>query len=245
MKFSIVTVVLNDALNIEKTMMSVLNQSYSDFEYIIMDGGSTDGTLDIIKLIANNDSRIKWISELDLGIYDAMNKGIRLSHGLFINFMNSGDCFANNLILSKVHSELSQNTNVSVLYGSVEVVQGEQTRVINAFPKYKIRDFLPFCHQSVFVKKEILEKYPFSLDYKYASDYNQFVLISKNKNIIWLQVDDVYSRVTEGGVADNYRVFTAREYLKIIKIHYGRINLTNWLLFFKIYISKFILSKLF
>lgn len=237
MIFTIVTVVFNDVMHIEETIMSVLNQTYNNFQYLIIDGASTDGTLEIIKAIEKTDPRVDWISESDFGIYDAMNKGILRSRGDFINFMNSGDIFANNLVLKNAANNLIGNPLVSVLYGDVIVVSGSKIRHIKSSPKYRIRNFLPFCHQSVFARKDVLMENLFSLEYKYAADYNQFVSISKNKDIIWLQVDDIYSIVSEGGKADNHRVYTAKEYLKIVRFHYGGVNISNWLLFLKVILS--------
>ena len=237
-KFSIVTVVFNDVKNIENTMMSVLNQTHSEVEYIVIDGRSTDGTLEKIIELSRNNDRIRLISESDQGIYDAMNKGISHSNGEFINFMNSGDCFANNSVLSTVSKVLCENPKVDVLYGSVAVLSGDRLRVIKSSPKEKIRNFLPFCHQSVFVKKSVLNKFPFSLTYKYASDYDQFVSISKNQKILWSQHSDVFSSVTEGGAADYYRIVTAREYLEIARHHYGRANFSHWLLYLKVLLSR-------
>ena len=97
MKISVVTVCYNSVDSIEETMLSVLNQTYSDVEYIIIDGGSTDGTVDIIKKYA--DRLVYWVSEPDKGIYDAMNKGIAAATGDYINFMNSGDRFASTNVI--------------------------------------------------------------------------------------------------------------------------------------------------
>ena len=100
MKISVVTVCYNAADTIERTMLSVLNQTYHDIEYIIIDGGSTDGTVDIIRKYA--DKIAYWVSEPDKGIYDAMNKGIKVATGEWINFMNAGDYYYSNEVLKNV-----------------------------------------------------------------------------------------------------------------------------------------------
>ena len=105
MKYSIITINLNNSAGLRKTIESVVNQTFQDFEYIIIDGGSTDGSVDIIKEYS---SRIDyWVSEPDRGIYNAMNKGIVQAHGDYINFMNSGDCFSKNTILEEIYADLS------------------------------------------------------------------------------------------------------------------------------------------
>ena len=101
MKYSIITINYNNKDGLEKTILSVINQTCQDFEYIIIDGGSTDGSVDVIKKYAD---RIDyWVSEPDKGIYNAMNKGIIKAKGEYLNFMNSGDCFYDNEVLSNVY----------------------------------------------------------------------------------------------------------------------------------------------
>lgn len=100
-KISIITICYNSSKTIEQTILSVLGQTYQNYEYIVIDGGSTDGTVDILHKYSR---KINWISEPDRGIYDAMNKGIRLSKGEWLNFMNAGDCFASNDVLEKIFS---------------------------------------------------------------------------------------------------------------------------------------------
>ena len=101
---SVITVCYNAVANIEETMLSVLNQRYDKVEYIVIDGGSKDGTLDVIKKYANK--LAYWISEPDKGIYDAMNKGIAKATGDWINFMNAGDKFINEEVLNKRHYKI-------------------------------------------------------------------------------------------------------------------------------------------
>ena len=110
---SIITVVFNCEKYLEETIKSVINQTYDNIEYIIIDGGSSDGTLDIIKKY--EDKITYWVSEKDGGIYDAMNKGIELSHGEWINFMNGGDIFFNKTVIEDVF--LSNNfKNIDIVY---------------------------------------------------------------------------------------------------------------------------------
>ena len=112
-KITVVTVCYNAAVTIEKTILSVVGQTYNNIEYLIIDGGSKDDTLAIIKKYESNIS--KWISEPDKGIYDAMNKAIKMATGEWINFMNAGDCFATNDVLEKIFQENIPD-NVKFLY---------------------------------------------------------------------------------------------------------------------------------
>ena len=114
MKISVVTVCYNAADTIEKTMLSVLNQTYHDIEYIIIDGGSTDGTVEIIRKYA--DRIAYWVSEPDKGIYDAMNKGIKVATGEWINFMNAGDEFVDEGVIEKLFQNRTIDT-VGVVFG--------------------------------------------------------------------------------------------------------------------------------
>ena len=104
MKYSIITINYNNKDGLKKTIESVINQSCKDFEYIIIDGGSTDGSVDVIRQYAD---RINyWISEPDKGVYNAMNKGVAQAHGEYLNFMNSGDCFSDNSVLENIAHSL-------------------------------------------------------------------------------------------------------------------------------------------
>ena len=135
LKISVVTVCYNAAVSIEQTMLSVLGQSYPDIEYIVIDGGSTDGTVDIIKKYA--DRLAYWVSEPDKGIYDAMNKGIAAATGSYINFMNSGDSFYDNRVVEAVVPYLSSDMK-AVIYGNAAICNGEKYIIKKPIPIEKI-----------------------------------------------------------------------------------------------------------
>lgn len=145
MKISVVTVCYNAADTIEKTMLSVLNQTYHDIEYIIIDGGSTDGTVEIIRKYA--DRIAYWVSEPDKGIYDAMNKGIKVATGEWINFMNAGDSLFSRDTLQQF---IESYPHMDVVYGyAMYMTQGRSFRFKNS-PMSEIEKKMPFCHQAVF-----------------------------------------------------------------------------------------------
>lgn len=169
---SIVTVSYNTVSTIERTILSVINQSYPNIEYIIIDGGSTDGTVDVIKKYA--DRIAYWISEPDGGIYDAMNKGIEYANGEYINFMNAGDCFVDNIVVNKIFSKIISN-NIGVIFGEWYLKYNNKYRLKQTSPFYKNKNKfkeMGFSHQSVFVKTILAKKYPFDLNYKLCADYN-------------------------------------------------------------------------
>ena len=165
MKLSVITINFNNRDGLRKTIESVVNQTYKDFEYIIIDGGSTDGSVDVIKEYAD---RIDyWVSEPDKGIYNAMNKGIDVAKGEYCIFMNSGDCFYNLSVLSDVLPSLDGK---DVIAGTTVLSDGR----IYAAPERIALSFLYFetlCHQSSFIRTDMLRKYKYDEDYKIAADY--------------------------------------------------------------------------
>ncbi len=173
---TIITVSYNAVKTIEDTIRSVLNQTYTNIEYIIIDGGSTDGTLDVIKKY--QDRITYWVSEPDKGIYDAMNKGIVRAMGKWINFMNSGDTFYNEQILEEVFKDKDCD-EADVIYGDVVYVYPNKEDIRKAFPLKRIKVGIPFCHQSAFVKTKLQQKYLFDTTYKICADYNFFYTLYK------------------------------------------------------------------
>lgn len=173
---TIVTVCYNAVTTIEQTILSVINQTFTNIEYIIIDGGSIDGTIDIIKKYAKNIS--VWISEPDKGIYDAMNKGIELATGQWINFMNSGDLFYNSNTLNNIFGK--KIINADIIYGDrlSRCSFGEFYHKVDSLDKFN--KFFPLFHQSIFIKTEVAKKNKFDLKYKICADYNQMYQLYKN-----------------------------------------------------------------
>ena len=172
MKVTVVTAVLNDAGHIEQTILSVISQTDIEIEYIIVDGGSKDGTLELIGKYKDKISLL--ISESDRGVYDAMNKGIKYSTGDFVYFLNSGDVLLNPSILSKIKFE-DVNVRNTIIYGNVVVAYGniealEKTRpFFNSKMKFK---GIGICHQSMFFPGELIRNEKYDLSYKIAADYD-------------------------------------------------------------------------
>lgn len=166
---SIITVVRNDVSHIEETMLSVLSQTYSNIEYIVIDGGSTDGTVDIIKKYA--DKLAYWVSEPDGGIYPAMNKGVEHATGEWVNFMNSGDTFANKHVIEELFvSEISKEIKL-VGGNTINFFADGHEETHHAESPSAIPTHLPFSHQASFVRQEICH---FDVQYKFAADYALF-----------------------------------------------------------------------
>lgn len=163
MKISVVTVCYNAVQTLEKTMLSVLNQTYPDVEYIIIDGGSTDGTVDIIKKYA--DRLAYWVSEPDKGIYDAMNKGIRVATGDYLYFLGADDILLADLgdIISKI-----SNKNI-VYYGSIKLKTTGREYSCGFNKLSLIRNNV--SHQAILYPRSVFLKFVYNLDYKLYADW--------------------------------------------------------------------------
>lgn len=210
---SIITVVYNGEQFLEKTINSVINQSYENIEYIIVDGGSTDGTLDIIRKYEYLIDY--WISEKDQGIYDAMNKGIDLISGEWINFMNAGDKFFNKDVVHNIFSKKSYD-EYHFIFGDTSVNYGNFSKQVNA--NSNLKDFyrgMPFCHQSVFVQTMYHRKNKFNTDYKIAADFN-LAYQAFLRGCRFLYIRNVISEIITGGVSFNMRKTTYNEYRDIV-----------------------------
>lgn len=192
MKVSIVTVTFNCKDVVESTLLSVINQSYSDFEYIVVDGGSSDGTTEIIKRYQ------EWISycvsEPDYGIFDAMNKALNHVSGDYVIFLNAGDRFVADYILFKVFN--GKIYDEDLLYGDVFVQNTLGYKLIKANSIYSqivsAKDLVfkgqGFCHQSLFTKASLLKNIGFDLRFKLGADYDTTAKIyfSGNQKILYL-----------------------------------------------------------
>jgi len=217
-KISVVTVVLNDQLNIENTIKSVLSQDYQNIEYLIIDGKSNDSTIEIIK---KYDSRVyEWISEEDSGIYDAMNKGIDLASGEFIIFMNSGDTFFNEKTVSKVFLNKAA-INKDVIFGDTCVDFQSYKKIIRGeYPKKN--NPMTFNHQSVFLKNSLMKSFKFNLSYKICADKDLFAYLYK-MNLQYFYSSEIIAKIAAFGFSNSNRVKTLREVKAIYKKH----NISN------------------
>ncbi len=165
---TIITVVYNGADMIEKTIQSVINQNYSNIEYIVIDGGSDDGTVDIIK---KYESRIhSWISEPDKGVYDAMNKGLQKASGKWINYMNAGDYFFSEETISTLFKEAFDYNKYAIIYGDAEFRTTSLSYIIQASDICNTNEFMPFSHQAAFFRKDVIQSIGFNLKYKITAD---------------------------------------------------------------------------
>lgn len=201
MKISIITINYNNKLGLERTIKSVIQQSWQDFEYLIIDGGSSDGSVDIIK---DYNSRINyWISEKDNGIYNAMNKGIRKAKGEYLLFLNSGDILQGNHSLFDVNQYVKEFDIISF---NLQVI-GEASNFIKSYPSkisfsYFLEDTLP--HPATFIKRDSFEKVGFyDENLRIVSDWKWFLVALFKHNLSHIHYNKVFSVFYLDGLSSN------------------------------------------
>ncbi len=209
-KLSIVVVVLNDPEQLKETLLNIQKVDSEYLECLLIDGGSQDETLQVVEEFKDQISKI--VSEPDDGIYDAMNKGIQVAKGEYINFMNAGDCFAEKNTMEKV---------LPYLDGKKDVVYGDSIADYGEFKVYKKSSSIDhlwkgmvFCHQSAFVKTDLMKKNLFDLRYLIGADYDFFCKL-KSQNKTFLQLTYPIALYTASGMSNQNILTITREQLKI------------------------------
>lgn len=223
-KITIITACYNSERTIEQTIQSVLNQTYENIEYIIVDGASTDGTMDVVEKYRDRIDVV--VSEKDRGVYDAFNKGVELATGDYVYYLNSGDYFTSEMILQSAITQLGSNwSETSYFYGcvicldesiEVEYIAGEEISLEN------LADGKMIPHQAIFVKRSIFyEIGNFNIEYSIASDFDFLVriMLDPDNNGKFLNLN--FSYYPTNGISSNYYILI-REYQEIIKKHFNR-----------------------
>ena len=252
MKVSIITVTYNSAKTLADTIQSVLAQTYRDIEHIIIDGASTDGTQDVIKQFEPQfNGRMRWISEKDHGIYDAMNKGIAMATGDVVGILNSDDYFTSNNVIEQIVAEFN-DPELDAVYGDIHFIQdGEPNKCVRYYSSKHFRPtWLRFgimpAHPSFYCRKTTYEKVgPYKTDYKIGSDYDMMVRMFwvHQINARYLPMDIVTMRT--GGAST--RDLQSRRQLIKEDVRACRENgiYTNSLMIFMKYFYKIFEFKLF
>lgn len=214
---SIITVVYNGVATIERTIQSVINQTYKKIEYIIIDGDSTDGTKDIVNSYIDKISF--FVSEKDAGLYDAMNKGILHASGDIVGIINSDDWYALDAV-EQIVETFCTNDNVGVVYGRVVNITKSGEQILKEkVPSDRIWHRMLAPHPTVFVSKGIYDEYGlFDLNYKIAADYELLLRFYVNK-ICFKYVDSVLAYFSEGGISQQKNFLCAKEYYKAAFAH--------------------------
>jgi len=190
MKLSIITVNLNNIKGLKNTLKSVEKQTYNKFEYIVIDGASTDGSVDIIKESPIVDA---WVSEKDRGVYDAMNKGIEKASGDYLLFLNSGDLLFSDEVIKKV---IPQLTSEAIIYGNIQFVARDGNALyIHNFPEHlTFKHFfnLSLGHPSTLIRRDLFEKYgKYETDYTIVADWVFFMKVIIKEQVSTKYIPDV------------------------------------------------------
>ncbi len=209
-KVSIITVCYNAATTIEDTIQSVINQTYPNIEYIIVDGGSTDGTLNIIKEYEKH--IVKWISEPDEGIYDAMNKGIKMSSGEIIGIINADDWYEQDII-KEIINAFFDDINIDLIFGDLKICDFQKNVILielGNLNQKRLKDDL--LHPTMFVKKEIYNRYGlYDTRFSFIADYDFMCRITSSTNKKYLPKVISYMRI--GGISNTKPFRRSIEYL--------------------------------
>lgn len=200
--FTIITPCFNSEKTIEKTLQSVLNQTYQNFEYIIIDGGSTDDTLSIIESYKEKFAeKLTVVSEKDNGIYDAMNKGIKLAKGELVGIVNSDDFYEIDALENIVNEY--QNEKYAVYYGMLRVLaEGKEQSILFYNQQFLKQQMIN--HPSCFVTKAVYDDFGvYSSDYKSAADYEFMLRISREAEVVFKPVYKIISNFSSGGMSNS------------------------------------------
>lgn len=200
-KLSIITINYNNLLGLKKTVESVVNQTCKEFEYIVVDGGSTDGSAEYIE--SKSEQLNYWVSEPDQGVYYAMNKGVEKAKGEYLLFLNSGDVFYNDNVL--LETKKSLHLDMDILYGDLWIVGEQGIGFRNRFPDYVDFPFLKktsLGHPSTFIKKELFYTYGlYRTDLKIISDWAFFVNVLCRHKVSHCKIDHIIATFYEGGLS--------------------------------------------
>jgi glycosyltransferase involved in cell wall biosynthesis len=227
MKITIITATYNSSVTLRDTMESVLNQTYQDIEYLVVDGASRDNTLDIVREYEPLfQGKMRWISEPDKGLYDAMNKGMRMATGDVVGILNSDDFYTSKEVLQQV-ADVFQKENVDAVYGDVHYVQPEDLshsiRYYSSKPfrRWMMRlGFMP-AHPSFYCKREVYRKYgTFNTSYKVAADFENLLrLIFVNRiRTYYIPMDFVTMRTggaSSSGLSSHKQIM--RDHLRALR----------------------------
>ncbi|MFA6065184.1 MAG: glycosyltransferase family 2 protein [archaeon] len=241
-KITVITVVYNGISSIEHAIKSVISQSYSNVEYVVVDGGSTDGTIKLIEKYSQKGIDL-WASGKDKGIYDAMNKGVKLAGGDVVYFLNADDKFFDNKVLAKVAKVFAEK-KVDMVFGDVLFdypPENQEVRVSRDFSLNELKKGTMPPHQGTFVKRSWLIENPFEITYKSSSDFDWFCRVAK-KGITSEKLNEIIAIFTSGGVSSG--TVSYKETELVVKKYFGISSYVALVLKHRVFsIVKWILIK--
>lgn len=210
---SIITVTRNAAELLGRTIRSVANQTEENIEYIVVDGASTDNTADLLTANARINN---WISEPDKGIYDAMNKGAALASGKWLLFMNAGDTFAADDVVSRLCRAADDNPDADVIYGDViRCGNSPENDILKPASDSLKPHRLAFCHQSVICRRSDLLRHPFDISHRYSADFKFFKILQKEGKT-FLHLNFPVARFDTTGISTTNRAKGLADNMKVI-----------------------------
>ena len=232
MKLSIITINYNNKAGLQRTIDSVICQTCNDFEWIVIDGGSTDGSKQLIELYQSHSAY--WCSEPDNGIYDAMNKGLRLATGSYVCFLNAGDRLADASTLTRVMQQADNYTESdmpAVIYGDTDIVDDSGTvlrpRHLRAPDTLTWRSFrrgMLVCHQAFYARTDIACNVNYNLSYRYSADVDWCIRVMKEadrRHLPMVKVDGVVAHYLEEGATTEHHKESLHERFQVMRSHYG------------------------
>lgn len=228
-RITVITVVYNAVATLEETILSVINQDFDNFEFIIIDGGSSDGTIEIIQKL--QDKITLWTSEPDKGIYDAMNKGIKMAKGDYVFFLGGDDLLYDNSVLENISSRLIDKNKI--YYGNVLF----KTRNVIYDGKFSSLKIVTrnISHQSIFYPREIFDKYSFDTKYKIFADYELNLKLYGNSSYSFIYMPITVALFNDEGSSGSNVLDSCfeKDRFEIIKN-----NFPYWIYLYRIYRSK-------
>lgn len=227
MRLTILTINLNNASGLEKTMRSVLTQSFKAFDYIVIDGASTDGSIDVIKHFEPKfDGRLKWVSEPDSGIYNAMNKGLHMATGDYIQILNSGDTLASQDVTERMLAEVQRITKSEgkipdIVYGNMTKVDSDG-KIVGKSGKaeYSLRQFYSSTlnHDCAYIRRDLFEKYGYyDENLKIVSDWKWYLQAIGLGDVVPKYVDIDVTVFDAGGISETNLALRNAERRKVLE----------------------------
>ncbi len=237
-KFTIITCTYQAENELERTLRSVLEQTYKDVEHLIVDGASTDATLRLAQAYVtesqaqNNEHQVMVTSESDKGLYDAMNKGLRHATGDYVLFLNAGDTFPSESTLTQVAACAEGASGLpGVLYGDTDIVDNEgrfvRHRRLSPPKKLSWKSFMQgmvVCHQAFYARTDLAKKVPYQLKYRYSADVDWCIRVMKmaqKQGLPLCNVQTVVANYLDGGMTEKNHKASLKERFRVMESHYG------------------------